>query len=97
MFIRSSLPPLSFNFPSRFPLKREVSPVRYAWVVAGLADFFVNFRLDCINSPFYVHDCAAGTLLVQEAGGRSTTLRNLPLGFDNPPHMGEIFGYLHTA
>ena len=75
-------------------VRRAVSPVRYAWVAAGLADFFINFRLDCINSPFYVHDHAAGVLLVQEAGGTVTTLRRRPLDFRTPPWMGELFGLL---
>lgn len=71
---------------------RAVSPVRFAWVAAGLAGFFVNFRLEGIASPFYVHDYAAGVLLVQEAGGTVTTLRRRPPDFTRPPHMGELFG-----
>jgi myo-inositol-1(or 4)-monophosphatase len=59
-----------------------------AWVAAGRLDAHVSFELGA-------WDIAAGSLLVQEAGGRVTTTDNEPLPLVQSTSCYSNNGFLH--
>lgn len=59
-----------------------------AWVAAGRLDFFWEFGL----KPW---DMAAGTLLVQEAGGRSSDMQGAVHSVTGSDHLVADNGLLH--
>ena len=59
----------------------------FAYVAAGWLDGYWEYRL----KPW---DAAAGILIVQEAGGRVTTLAGKP-GDENSPHFCVSNGHIH--
>jgi myo-inositol-1(or 4)-monophosphatase len=71
-------------------VRRLGSAVLYlAWLAAGRLDGYWELRL----GPW---DAAAGSLLVEEAGGRITDLRGGPLDLDAPAVVASN-GWLHDA
>lgn len=77
------------------PPKRCGAPERYAYLSAGLGDFFYKFAL---SQEYSLHnaiwDHAAGILLVREAGGHVTDLHGHPFNFNDGRLMKNTHGIL---
>ncbi len=61
-----------------------------AWIACGRAEAFIEYKL----SPW---DVVAGSLLVEEAGGKITDFKNKPLNIDNPYSTFASNGLLHRS
>jgi 3'(2'), 5'-bisphosphate nucleotidase len=69
------------------------SQAKYAAVAAGQAALYL--RLPSPKTPDYrekIWDHAAGTLVVQEAGGKVTDMHGNPLDFANSPRLEHTRG-----
>jgi myo-inositol-1(or 4)-monophosphatase len=65
------------------------SALTLAWVAAGRLDAHVSYQLSA-------WDIAAGTLLIQEAGGQATTVTNNPLALELQTSCASSNGLLHA-
>jgi 3'(2'), 5'-bisphosphate nucleotidase len=78
------------------------SQAKHVTIAAGLADLLMRFPPDA-DFRDWVWDQAAGTLLIEEAGGRVTDLAGQPLDFAagrRLRHNAELLasnGLLHAA
>lgn len=61
-----------------------------AWVACARAEGFLEYKL----SPW---DVAAGSLLVQEAGGRISDFKNKTFNIDNPATTLATNGLIHSS
>jgi len=81
--------------PPDAPQRHLDSQDKHALIAAGLADIYLRLAPD----PAYrekLWDHAAGTLIVQEAGGRVSDLRGQPLEWTAGPRMIHNTGVLVT-
>ena len=70
------------------------SQAKHVMVAAGLADLLVRFPRDGYREAIW--DQAAGTLLIEEAGGRMTDLTGRPFDFSTGRRMVQNDGVLAT-
>ncbi len=73
-------------------VRRERSPIRYPLVASGAGDFLYHLSMACHVGDLYVHDHAAGALLVAEAGGRVTDFLGHRLDPSGGLYLDRNFG-----
>lgn len=73
-------------------VRRARSPIRYPLVAGGEGDFLYHLPMACHVGDLYVHDHAAGALLVAEAGGRVTDFLGHRLDPSGGLYLDRNFG-----